>query len=468
MVPAGCREAGGVAAPGDDPPDPTNDGDHGGDHAQYTPDRSPFGRPPRQPLLARTFPVSQQLPGYQKHKLRPDVVAGITVAALSIPAAMAYASLAGVSPVAGLYALLLPAVAYAFLGSSRQVIVGPEGAIAVMVAVAVAPFAAGGTSDYAALAAMLAVMVGGIYFIAFALRLGWIADYFSRAVLVGYMHGVVVVLVVGQLGKLFGVPIQEQDPIPQLVEFLGELDQIEWLTPLVGFTSIALLLVLRTRFPKVPAALVVVVGGIVASALFDLEAHGVSVVGSIPPGLPRLAVPRVGLHDVIDLIPAALGIFAVGFADGVLTARSFAGRRNQRIDVNQELLAHGAANVAAGFTQGFPVGASNSRTAVNDQMGGKTQVVGLVAAAVAAAVLLFLTAPVEKLPSACLGAIIVMAAWGLVAPQDWRALAAAGRRQVAIAAVTVGGRGRGRSARGPHRGGGALDHRRDRAEFPAA
>jgi len=284
---------------------------------------------------------------------------------------------------------------------------------------------------------MLALMVGGIYGIAHLLRLGWIADYFSRAVLVGYMHGVVVVLMVGQLGKLFGVPIKEQDPIPQLVEFLGELDLIHWLTVLVGFTSIAVLVVLRARFRKVPSALVVVVGGIASSAILDLAAHGVKVVGHIPPGLPTFAIPRGGFRNFIDLLPAALGIFAVGFADGILTARSFAGRRNQRIDANQELLAHSLANVGAGFTQGFPVGASNSRTAVNDQMGGKTQVVGLIAAAVAAIVLVFLTAPVEKLPMACLGAVIVVAAWGLVEPDDWRALAAAGHREVVIAVITT-------------------------------
>jgi len=409
------------------------------DHAQYTTHRSPFGRPPRQPILARTFPVSQQVDSvdYAKRKLRPDLVAGITVAAISIPAGMAYASLAGMSPVAGLYALLLPAIAYAFLGSSRQLVVGPEGAIAVLVATTVAPLATKQTADYATLVALLAIMVGAIYFGAYLLRLGWVADYFSRAVLVGYLHGVVVVLIIGQLGKLFGVPIEQERPPQQLVEFLGELDAISWATVLVGAISIAVLLVLKYRFRKVPGALVVVVGGIVASAWFGLADHGVSVVGDIAAGLPRLTIPRFRLGDVLDLLPGALGIFAVGFADGILTARAFAGRHNQRIDANQELLANGVANVGAGFTQAFPVGASNSRTAVNDQMGAKTQVVGLVAAGVAAIVLVFLTAPVEKLPSACLGAVIVVAAIGLVSFDDWRALRATGRGQVVIAATTM-------------------------------
>ena len=437
-------ESGPAPEPAPDPVPAPDPGEPDGlavddDHAQYTTHRSPFGRPPRQPILARTFPVSQQVDvsAYPRRKLRPDLIAGITVAAISIPAGMAYASLAGVSPVAGLYALLLPAVAYAFLGSSRQLVVGPEGAIAVLVATTVAPFATKQTADYATLVALLALMVGAIYLVAYLLRLGWVADYFSRAVLVGYLHGVVVVLIIGQLGKLFGVPIEQERPPQQLWEFFGELDLISWLTVLVSAISITVLLVLKYRFRKVPGALVVVVGGIIASAALGLSDHGVRVVGEIQAGLPRFTVPSVHFGDILDLLPGALGIFAVGFADGILTARAFAGRHNQRIDANQELLANGVANAGAGFTQSFPVGASNSRTAVNDQMGAKTQVVGLVAAGVAAIVLVFLTAPVEKLPSACLGAIIVVAAIGLVSFDDWRALGATGRGQVVIAGITM-------------------------------
>lgn len=424
----------------DDAPGPDADGlDVGDDHAQYTPHRSPFGRPPRAPILARTFPVSQQLDAreYPKRKLRPDLIAGVTVAAMSIPAGMAYASLAGVSPVAGLYALLLPALAYAFLGSSRQLIVGPEGAIAALVATTVAPFAVKQTPEYVNLVAILALLVGAIYVLAHLLRLGFIADYFSRAVLVGYIHGVAFVLIVGQLGKIFGVPIEQERPLAQLREFFGELDQISWVTFGVAAVSIVVLLLFKYGLPKVPGALVVLVGGIVASVVLDLSAHGVRVVGDIPAGLPHLRLPELGWGDVRDLLPGAIGIFLVGFADGVLNGRAFAGRHNQRIDANQELLALGAANAGAGVTQAFPVGASSSRTAVNDQMGGKTQVVGIVVAVVAAIVLVFLTAPVEQLPSACLGAVIVVAAIGLVSAHDWRALRAAGRGQVVIAVITT-------------------------------
>ena len=400
---------------------------------------SPF-RPRKQPpLLARTFPVSTSMPGYPKRNGRHDVIAGVTVAALAIPSAMAYAELAGLSPVAGLYALLLPAVAYAFLGSSRQVVVGPEGALSLLVAVSVAPLAAGNASTYAALAAMLGLLVGAIAVVGRVIRLGWVADYFSRSVLVGYLHGVAVVLVCGQLGKLFGVPIAAEDPLPQLKEFFSELDQIHGLTVLVGALSIGVLLLLKWRMPKIPAALLVVAAGIAASAAFDLTDHGVATVGHIPAGLPSFRWPNVGVGKTLDLVPAAAGVFAVGFADAILTARSFAGRNGQHVDANQELLAFGTANVAAGLTQGFPIGASGSRTAVNEQVGGRTQVVGLVAAAVAALVLLFLTQPVSVLPKACLGAVIIVAAIGLIEPDAWRSLAQAGRSQVVIAAVTTAG-----------------------------
>jgi MFS superfamily sulfate permease-like transporter len=173
----------------------------------YEPGASPFQARERAPLMARTFPVTTQLPNYPQRNARNDLIAGITVAALAIPSAMAYAELAGLSPVAGLYALLLPAVAYAFLGSSRQIVVGPEGVLSLLVATAVAPIAAGASSsEYAALAAMLAIIVGAIAVVGRIIRIGWVADYFSRRVLVGYLHGVAIVLVTGQLGKLFGIP----------------------------------------------------------------------------------------------------------------------------------------------------------------------------------------------------------------------------------------------------------------------
>lgn len=406
----------------------------------YGQDRPAFAPPPRPPLIERIVPVTAHLQRYgQRRYLRPDLVAGITVAALAIPSGMAYAEVAGLSPVAGLYALLLPAVAYALLGTSRQLVVGPEAALALLVASVVAPMADEDPGRYAALAAMLALLTGGAYLIAFVARLGWIADYFSRAVLVGYIHGIVVVLVIGQLGKLLGLSIDAADPIPQLVEVAQELDQTSLATLAVSIMAIVSLVLVRRFVPALPAPLVVVVGGIAASGVMGFADHGVATVGDIPAGLPTVEFPSVGLDDLARLAPAALALFCVGYADGVLTARSFAGRHGQSVRANQEILALGAANAAAGLTQSFVVGASGSRTAVSDQTGGRTQLVGVISATAIALVLLFLTEPVELLPKAVLGAVIVVAALGLVDLDQWRALRAAGAAEVAIASVTMFG-----------------------------
>ena len=400
---------------------------------------SPFQPAARRPVLHRLVPVSEQLPGYHGGTLRRDLLAGVTVAALALPAAMAYAELAGLSPVAGLYALLLPTVAYTLLGSSRQLIVGPEGSIAALVAAALLPLAADDPERYASLAALLAVLVGAVFLAAKLIRLGWVADYFSRAVLIGYIHGVAVVLVIGQLGKLLGLDIDAQDPLAQLAEVVGELGSLSGTTLAVGVACLAPLLLLRWRAPKIPGPLVVVIAAIVASAAIGLASEGVAVVGEIPPGLPGVELPGLRLSDVLALLPAALGIFFVSFSDEILTARSFAGKRGQHVRADQELTAMAAANLAAGLTQAFPVGASGSRTAVNDQMGGRTQISGLIGAGAIACVLLFLTEPMQYLPKATLGAVIVAAAIGLIEPASWRGLARTSRVEVAIAAVTMAG-----------------------------
>jgi sulfate permease, SulP family len=382
-------------------------------------------------------PVVRDLRRYRLGSVRRDGLAGVTVAALAVPSAMAYAELAGLSPVNGLYALLLPTVAYALLGSSRQLVVGPEGSIAALVAVSVLSFAAAGSADAAELAAMLALLVGACYLLALVLRLGWVADYFSRPVLVGYIHGVVVVLIIGQLGKLTGVSISASDPIPQLVEAIKEIGDVNATTLAVAAGALAVMLPLRWIAPRFPAALVVVVVGIALSSWLNLDQHAVAVVGEIPSDLPSLTFPTPPLNQVIDLLPAALGLFLVSFADEILTARSYAQRHGERIGVGQEMRAMAVASASAGVSQGFPVGASGSRTAVNDSMGARSQVAALLAAVAVVAILLFLTGPIAHLPKAVLGAAIVSAAIGLIDITAWRTLAAADRVEVVIAAVTA-------------------------------
>ncbi len=405
----------------------------------YPDDSSPFQPARRRSLLQRTVPVSGQLQRYGAGTARRDLLAGVTVAALAVPAAMAYAELAGLSPVNGLYALLLPTLAYVLLGSSRQLVIGPEGSISALVAVSVLSFAAAGSADAAQLAAILALLVGACYLAALLLRLGWLADYFSRPVLIGYIHGVAVVLIIAQLGKLTGISIGARGAVPQLVEAGREIESVSGATLAVAAIALAVMLPLRWIAPRFPAALVVVIAGIAASSWLKLDQHGVAVVGHIPSGLPSLTFPTPPLSQVFDLVPAALGLFLVSFADEVLTARAYAQRHGERIDVSQEMRAMAVANATAGVSQAFPVGASGSRTAVNDSMGARSQVSALLAAIAVVGILLFLTAPIAHLPKAVLGAAIVSAAVGLIDISSWRALAAADRVEVAIAAITTAG-----------------------------
>jgi SulP family sulfate permease len=400
---------------------------------------SPFARPEKRPLLSRTVPVSGELPGYRPSTARRDGIAALTVAALALPSAMAYAEVAGVSPVNGLYALLLPTVAYALLGTSRQLVIGPEGSISALVGASVLGMAAAGSPDAAELAAMLALLVAACFALAWLLRLGWIADYLSRPVLIGYIHGVAAVLVIGQLGKLLGLDIEAMDPVPQLVEFARELGHTSATTLAVGAGALLVLLPLRFAAPRFPAPLVAVVGGIALSSLLALADHGVAVVGDIPSGLPSLGLPQAPLGDTLELLPVALGLFLVTFADAILTARSYAGKHGQHVEAGQELLAIGGANAAAGLSQGIPVGASGSRTAVSDGVGVRTQLGALMAAGVILVILLFLTGPIGELPKAVLGATIISAAIGLVNPGEWRSLRATDQVELAIAAVTMAG-----------------------------
>jgi sulfate permease, SulP family len=392
----------------------------------------------RDPLLVRAVPVAQDVPRYRLPSARRDLVAGLTVAALALPSAMAYGELAGLSPINGLYTLLLPTIAYVFLGSSRRLVIGPEGSVSTLVAAAVLPLAVAGSAEAAELAALLALLVAACFLLARTLRLGWVADYFSRPVLIGYLHGIAVVLVIAQLGKLLGVEVEATEPLQRLWEVARELGEVSGATVAVSVTSLAALVVLRRFLPALPGALIVVVSAIAASWAFDFASHGIATIGPVPGGLPRPSLPTPPLADALQLVPAALGVFLVSFADEILTARAFAGRHNEHVRPSQELLVMGAANAAAGFTQAFSVGASGARTAVNEAMGARTQIAGLFAAAAVALVLLFLTEPVQYLPAAVLGAVIVSAGINIVDPSAWRALASIDRVEVAIAGVTTG------------------------------
>ena len=365
----------------------------------------------------------------------------VTVFAVLVPSAMAYGDLAGVTPVAGLYVALGAMVMYALFGSSKQVIMGPEATAAIMTASAVAPLAGGDAARYAALAALLALLVGVVSLLARVAKLGFITDLLSKPVLVGYIFGATLIVIGSQLGKMFGITLESDKFFQQVVELITRLDETHLLTFAIGAVCMVVLLIIRRVNRKLPGPLIVVVVAIIASALLGWEAQGVKVVGPVPAGLPQVVVPAFTASDVLALLPAALALMILIYADEILTSRVFASKHGQKVDANQEFVGLGAANIAAGFLTGFPAALSASRTTVNDQMGGKTQWVGLIAAALVVIFLLFLTPLLAPLPTATLGAIIIVASLGLIDIAAFRFL-----RQVRRVRVLAGDRDRVRGA----------------------
>jgi SulP family sulfate permease len=371
--------------------------------------------------------------------LRTEFVVAITVFAVLVPSSMAYGDLAGVTPVAGLYVALGAMVMYALFGSSKLVITGPEATSAILTAAAVAPLAGGDPVRYAALAALTAILVGILALIARAARLGFITDFLSKPILVGYILGATLIVIGSQLGKMFGLKLESDQFFRQILELISRLDEMHLLTFALGILFMAALLLMRRVNRALPGPLIVVGVAIILSAALDLQAKGVSIVGPVPAGLPSLAIPDVGFQDVFALLPAALALTILIYADEVLTARVFAARHGQKIDANQEFVALGMANIGAGFLTGFPAALSASRTAVNDQMGGKTQWVGIIAAALTIIFLLFFTPLLAPLPTVALGAIIIVASIGLIDLPAFRFLRQVRSGEFWLAVVTAFG-----------------------------
>jgi len=356
---------------------------------------------------------------YDRSWLRSDLGAGLSVAAIALPVGIAYADLAGVPAVFGMYSAIFPLLVYALFGSSRQLMTGPDAATCIMVAASLGPLSGGDPAKYLALMVILTLMTGLIYIAAGIARLGFIANFLSLPILTGYLNGIAVIIVAGQLQKLFGYSSEAEDFFPKLAEFVSRLDQTHLPTLLLGLGLLAALVVLRRLSPKLPAALVIVVAGIAAVATLGLDQNGVAVLGSVPAGLPSLHFAPFDPGVFNELLIAAAGVALVSFASGVLTAKSFARRNHYEIDANQELIAFGACNIVTGLAQGYPVTGADSRTAVNNAMGGKTQLVGIAAAAAMLLVLFFLTKPLAFVPIAALAAVIIVSAVGLF---DWREL----------------------------------------------
>jgi high affinity sulfate transporter 1 len=363
------------------------------------------------------FPILSWLPKYNKSWLRPDTIAALTVWALLVPEAMAYAGIAGMPPEYGLYAAPLALLGYAIFGTSRHMNVGPSSTVAALSFSTIAGLGiASGSEEWLAMTAALAILTGLFLLIGGLLRLGVLADFLSRPVLDGFIVGVAITIVVGQLDKILGYEVTEVelDFIPDILLIISDLGMTHWPTLVVGLVSLALLFIIEKYLPRVPAAITVLVLAIVISALLDLESRGIHIVGEIPAGLPTLGMPGVSMEQIASLIPGALAIMLVAYSESIATARSYASKFNYKVDADQEFIGLGAANLGSGFSTSFVVDGSLSKTAASVEAGAKTQMVSIIAAVAVVITAIALTPFFRTLPEATLGAIVIHAVWHLI------------------------------------------------------
>lgn len=399
--------------------------------------QSSVGRAPR---WRRLVPGLGALFGYRRSWLRGDVLAGVTVAAYLVPQVMAYAGVAGLPPVAGLWAILPALALYALLGSSRLLSVGPESTTALMTATVAGPLAAGDPAHYATLAATLAITVGLLCVLAWVTRLGFIADLLSRPVLIGYLAGVALIMIMDQLPKLTGVRTTGSAFFSRLWSLVGHAPRLHPATVLFAVAALGVLFTVAHFLRTAPGPLLVVVFGTAAVSVFDLDdRYDIKVIGDVPSGLPPVALPD--LAELPHLVLPALGILLVGYTDFILTARAFTKRDDggSGLDANQEFLALGAANLGAGTLHGFPVSSSASRTALASSTGAHSQAYSLVAGAAVLSVLLFLSPLLSRTPTAVLGALVVYAAVRMIDLAGFRRLASFRRRELLLALGCLAG-----------------------------
>lgn len=392
----------------------------------------------RRPSLAGLLPAASWLPGW-RNGLGRNALAGLAVWAVLVPQSMAYASLAGVPPVSGLYAALAGLVVYALLGTSRQLNVGPSSGIAVLSAATVAPLALGDAERYLALSASLALLTGAVLVLAGALRLGFVAEFLAKPVLAGYVVGLGLVIAVGQLPALLGLTIDADGFFSTVNEIVAHLPDAHGWTVVVGVGTLALILALQAVVPGAPASLIAVVLGVLASRALDLGDEDVALVGHISATLPDLGVPTVALDDLERLAAGAVGIALLAYAESIAAARRFGAQHGYDVEPNRELVAVGASNIGAGLVQGFPVDASFSRSAVADSSGQRTQLAGLVNAALVMVTLALLMSFFADLPKPTLAAIVIAAVLPLLRTRELRRLQRLDEMDFAFAAICLVG-----------------------------
>lgn len=387
--------------------------------------------------LRNVLPLFSQLSGYGRDELRGDLSAGLTVGVMLIPQGMAYALIAGLSPIYGLYASLVPLVVYAVFGTSRQLAVGPVAMVSLLVAAAVAPIAEGSPQLYVGLAVLLSLMVGVLQFGLGVARFGFLVNFLSHPVLSGFTSAAALIIGLSQLKHLLGIDLPRSNFIHEILwTAAGRLGEVHPLTLLLGLGSIALLVGLRWWRRSLPGALVAVVLTTVVVWALGLDEQGVAIVGSVPGGLPPLSMPPLDWGYARQLAPSALAIGLVGFMESIAVAKVYAGRHRYEVDANQELIGLGLANIAGAFVSAYPTTGGFSRTAVNDEAGARTNLAAIVSAGIIALTLLFLTPLFYYLPKAVLAAIIMVAVAGLVDWDEARYLWRVDRRDFGLMVLT--------------------------------
>ena len=379
----------------------------------------------------------QGLRPFNKSRLWPDILAGITLAAVNIPQAMGYTKIAGTPAVTGLYTLLLPVIAFAMFGASRYLVVAADSATAAILAVGVSPLAATGSPKYLALASTVALLSAGFLLLARLLRLGFLADFLSRTVLIGFLTGVGFQVGIAVLGGMLGIEVNSRQTTVQFWTVITHLPHLQWPTLAVSATVVAIILGTPKLAPRMPGPLIAVVGAIALSAFFDFAGHGIAVLGPVDGGLPQLGIAAVSWEDVSDLLPIAGACFVMIVAQSSVTARAYATRHHQSLDENRELLGLAAANAAAGLSGTFVVNGSPTQTAVVETSGGGSQITHLTTAVVVAVVLLAFTGPLRFLPTCALGAIVFVVAVRLVDFSGLRKLRRSSPSEFILALLTT-------------------------------
>jgi SulP family sulfate permease len=390
-------------------------------------------------VAQRLLPVLKWLPGYRRDWLLPDVLAGLAVWAVMVPEGMAYAGIVGVPPIMGLYTIVLPLIAYALLGTSRLLVVGPDTATGLISALTVGAIAVQGTADFNTLTSTLAVLIGAFFLLFGALRMGWVAAFIPTPVMRGFIEGLVCVTIIGQVPHLLGLNGTVGNFFTKLWFVLRHLPDASFAPVLTGLMSLLGMLLLRHLAPRLPAALVVAVAATILVGLFNAEAAGVHVVGNLPSGLPHLVLPDLDPETLWQLMPGALAIVLVGYAEALGGAKAAALQGGGDIDPNQELVAHGPANILSGLFGGFLVVGSLSKTSVGMAAGARTQLANLVAAVFCFLTLVLLTPLFRGMPHPALAAIVIAAMLHLSKPGYLRDLFARSWDEFALAAIVIAG-----------------------------